>query len=178
MLEQLTTILPFGVLALHGGLAVLLIYVALSSPRDRQKLIKQISAYAYHIVFGASAAATLGSLYYSSIVGFTPCLLCWWQRIFMFPLMLISLLAIWKKDKHVTDYLLVLSLAGLVFGLYHYYIEWGGEPLLPCAADALAASCSRRYVFAFHYITIPLMAVTIFGISAGALLIRRQQERN
>jgi disulfide bond formation protein DsbB len=105
-----------------------------------------------------SAAAVFGSLFYSNVVGFDPCLLCWWQRIAIYPTSVLLLVALIKKDRGVWRYVLPLSLIGLFISLYHSYVQWGGSPLIPCDATA---SCSKLYVFAFGYITIPTMVLSV-----------------
>lgn len=171
---MLSQLLPVGALALHVAVVATAIYYAVSNKAKQQELLSAIAKHAYIMTAAISGLAVLGSLYYSNVIGYPPCPLCWWQRIFMYPLLIISLMAIIKKDKRVTDYLLTLAAMGFLFSLYHYYIEWGGSPLIPCAAEGTTAACSRRYVFAFNYITIPLMALTTFGISAVALWVNRQ----
>ena len=104
----------------------------------------------------------LGSLYYSEIVGFVPCTLCWYQRILMYPLTLILLVGILKHDEGVFDYVLPFSLLGIGVSTYHYLIQLGVIPHSP--ACAVGIPCGLRYVNYFGFLTIPLMALTAFTI--------------
>jgi disulfide bond formation protein DsbB len=76
--------------------------------------------YGPYLAFGTALTAMLGSLYYSEIVGFVPCTLCWYQRILMYPLVLITLVGIVKQDRSLPDYVLPLSVIGMGFSTYHY----------------------------------------------------------
>ena len=112
--------------------------------------------------FLVALIATLGSLFYSEVAHFTPCTLCWYQRIFMYPQAVLFGLALWKKDRGIAVYGLVLSVIGALLALYHYLLQLGVAPELPCAAIGYSAACSQRFVMTFGYITIPLMALTAF----------------
>lgn len=99
------------------------------------------------------------SLFYSEFAGYTPCVLCWYQRIALYPQVLILGLALWRKETAVRIYSISLSVLGAIVALYNTYLQFGGNPLIPCDA---AASCSQRFVFEFGYITIPTMSLTAF----------------
>lgn len=106
-------------------------------------------------------SATLGSLYYSEILGFEPCKLCWLQRIFIYPMAFILALGLYKKDKNLTDYTLLLSGTGGLIALYHVLLEQGLVPSLACAAGG-AVSCVKIYVLYFGFITIPVLSLAAF----------------
>jgi disulfide bond formation protein DsbB len=120
------------------------------------------SQYGPYLAFGTALTAMLGSLYYSEIVGFVPCTLCWYQRILMYPLTLILLVGILKQDKGVFDYVLPFSVLGIGVSTYHYLIQLGVIPHSP--ACAVGIPCGLRYVNYFGVLTIPLMALTAFTI--------------
>lgn len=130
---------------------------------------------ALRIAFGVSLVATLGSLFYSEIAHFTPCLLCWYQRIFMYPQTILLGLAIWKKDKGIALYSLTLSIIGAGIAGYHYLLQRGVGPELPCAAVGYSEACSQRFVMTFGYITIPLMALTAFLLIIVSMLSLRKK---
>ncbi|MCF7867011.1 disulfide bond formation protein B [Candidatus Woesearchaeota archaeon] len=109
--------------------------------------------------FIISLLATLGSLFYSKIAGYNPCELCWYQRILMYPIVLLSGIALLKKDYSVKKYIIPMSVIGGLFALYHYYIQTMSV-ITSCTADA--ASCISKYTFHYGYITIPMMALTAF----------------
>ncbi len=100
------------------------------------------------------------SLVYSDIIGYVPCTLCWYQRILLYPEVLLLGLALWKEDRTITDYIIALSGIGIILAAYQKYLELGGSSIIPCSATAVA--CSKVYVLEFKYITIPVMALTSF----------------
>jgi disulfide bond formation protein DsbB len=100
-----------------------------------------------------------GSLYYSEIMGYDPCKLCWFQRIFIYPQALILLIALWTKDKLSAKYILGLSAFAAVIAGYHYLGQLGFTDL-ECGLVGYSSKCSERFVMNFGYITIPLMAAT------------------
>jgi len=105
--------------------------------------------------------AMLGSLFYSEVIGYEPCKLCWWQRIFMYPLAVILALSWQRRERVALFYAGWLALLGGVVAAYHYTMQRGLLPSAVCSITG-AADCSREYVFAFDYVTIPLMSLTAF----------------
>lgn len=122
------------------------------------KVNDYVKQYGGWFAFLAALGATLGSLFYSEVMGYTPCPLCWWQRIFMYPLVLILLIALIVKDKKVTRYVIPMSIIGALIALWHYIEQMTAVAL--CTGDL--ADCSIRYTLHYGYITIPLMALTAF----------------
>lgn len=106
--------------------------------------------------------ASIFPLIYSEIIHFLPCVLCWWQRVFMFPLALMFGVALWDKDRKVIRYALPLLCAGFLVSVYQNFFYYFGENTnLPC--DASGVSCYQRLVSEFGgYISIPMMALTAF----------------
>lgn len=124
------------------------------------KLIQQNILY---LAFIQSIVATLSSLYYSEIKHFTPCVLCWYQRILMYPLVIIIAVGLLNKDKDLPFYVLPLSLLGWLIALYHVLLQKGilPEAVAPCA---IGASCLTKYTGYFGFITIPVMSLTAFTV--------------
>ena len=110
--------------------------------------------------FIISLTASLFSLVYSEIVGWVPCYLCWYQRIFMFPLPLIFGVAVWAKDRKIVKYVLPLLSIGAVFSVYqNFYYYFGGGSSLPC--DASGISCYKTLISAFGgYISFPMLSLS------------------
>lgn len=120
--------------------------------------------------FVISLVATLSSLFYSEVVGFIPCQLCWIQRIFMYPLVFIFGVALLKRDRGVIKYSLPLVLIGTLFSIYHNFIYYFGESTAPC--DASGVSCVKRLVAVFDgYVSIPMLALTSFVSILSILLV-------
>ena len=113
--------------------------------------------------FAMSVVAVAVSLTYSVILGYAPCLFCWWARIFIFPQLIIFAVA-WFKRKNVALEFFILSIFGIIVTGYHTFIDFGGSQFIECEAGGV--SCLQRYVFEFGYITIPVMALTGFVLLA------------
>lgn len=118
------------------------------------------NAYLFSFIFALVAMS--GSLFYSEVAGFTPCILCWYQRILMYPQVILFGVALWKGEKQTTDYHIALSALGTFIAGYHYLLQIGILPELPCSAVGFSVSCAQKFVMNFGYITIPLMAFTAF----------------
>src|SRR6185295_8265956 len=84
--------------------------------------------YGAYLALVPALTAMLGSLYYSEIAGFIPCTLCWYQRILMYPLVVIILVGILKQDEYLPNYVLPFSIIGMGVSTYHYLIELGFLP--------------------------------------------------
>lgn len=126
--------------------------------------------------FVVSLVAMLGSLYYSDILSYTPCKLCWYQRIAMYPQVFLFGIALWLKDRSfIWSYSRALSFIGALIALVHYYIQIAKTPVftLPCAALGYSASCSETFTMSFGFITIPMMALASFVLLLILGLIRR-----
>jgi disulfide bond formation protein DsbB len=135
------------------------------SEKMRKMMIKHLSEKLASHIFFFSFVATLGSLAFSNIVGFPPCDLCWFQRIFMYPQAIISFVALVcpkiDSQKSFIYYLLPLSIIGTCISLYQSYIQWGGTTsVVRCTLDG--GACGKLYVYAYGYITIPFMALSAF----------------
>lgn len=128
------------------------------------------------LAFVAALAAILGSLFYSEVAGYEPCKLCWFQRIFMYPQVILLGVALWKKDSREALYCLILSVVGAAIAGYHYLMQIGIAPSLPCSAVGYSASCSQRFVMQFGYITIPMMSLTAFALIIIFLLMAKNAE--
>lgn len=108
-----------------------------------------------------SMAGVLSSLFYSNIIGFIPCYLCWWQRIFLYPSFILFGLAYFKKDRNISYYIFPLLVLGSLVSIYHNFFYYFGEGTAPC--DASGVSCVQALVSEFGgYISIPSLALTSF----------------
>ncbi|HLP86456.1 MAG TPA: disulfide bond formation protein B [Candidatus Paceibacterota bacterium] len=121
----------------------------------------------YTFLFGFLVAlgAVASSLFYSEIVGFPPCELCWVQRIFLYPQLVLFGMELYKRDRSIVDFSIAFATLGSIVSIYHIYIENGGSSSLGCAAltpsNADGVSCVIRYIYEFGYITLPIMALTL-----------------
>jgi len=164
--------IPFVVLI--GQILALTLVVVYFFPKKFGTANTFIEKYSVHIGFLYAFLSLCGSLFYSDILGYEPCKLCWWQRIFMYPLVLMFFLAILKKDRKIFRYGLLLGIIGALLALNHYILQVTGSSILPCSAIGYSVSCSKLFVLSYGYITIPLMAFTaFFGIIMSMLFTRR-----
>jgi disulfide bond formation protein DsbB len=139
-------------------------------------MIKFLRKNILYIAWAQALIATLGSLYFSEIRHFTPCVLCWYQRILMYPLVLIIAVGILKKDKQVYQYVFPLSLIGFGIAFYHVLLQNGilPESIAPCV---LGASCIQKHVGYFGFITIPLLSLTAFAVINICMYVYKKYDK-
>lgn len=118
--------------------------------------------YGPYLAFSTALTAMLGSLYYSEIAGFVPCTLCWYQRILMYPLTLITLVGLIKQDEYLPGYVLPFSIIGMGVSTFHYLTQLG--VISHAGSCAVGVPCNLRYVNYFGFVTIPFMALTAFAM--------------
>ena len=158
MVENINFLLPYLALLSHAVFVVL--FLALLSRHSWGAGLQVfLGKHATVLACLVSLTAVVGSLFYSEIVGFEPCVLCWWQRVFLYPLVIIFGVAVWKKTTSAFLYAVPLALAAALVSAYQSYVFFGGVSLLSCTA--LEGACSKIYVMAFGYITLPLMSLTV-----------------
>ena len=105
--------------------------------------------------------ATVGSLYLSEVVHLIPCKLCWYQRIAMYPIALIALVAAWRKDAQARLYISALAVIGAAISVWHRAMQqWPSLDSGACAA--VGPPCSAPYIKEFGFVTIPYMALSAF----------------
>ncbi len=126
-----------------------------------KKIIDIISKNALYIALVQAIVGMLGSLYFSEVQDYPPCVLCWYQRIALYPLVAILIIGITTKDKIVHYYVLTLAWIGLVIAIFHnlLYYKVIPESAAPCVAGI---SCTTKYIEWFGFITIPLLSFLAF----------------
>ena len=114
-----------------------------------------------YVAWVIALIATLGSLYFSNILGFKPCVLCWYQRIFMFPLMFTLAFSLFARDPPGVRYSLLIAAVGWLVALYHFLLYSGFIPkgMQPCGPGL---SCSEISFQLWGFMTIPLMSLIAF----------------
>ena len=165
----------FAILTVAVNLAVLgAIFLAIGARYSNP--IRQVRNGVWELVretgiFQAWVVATvcmLGSLYYSQIAHLDPCELCWFQRIFMYPLPFILGIGLLRRDRGVRYYALALASIGALISTYHYQLERFPHQSTMCE---IANPCTIVWVWRLHYISIPFMALSGFAFIITALLI-------
>ncbi len=168
--------LALGTVLADAGILASIVYLVFFR-KQYPLLLKFFGQYGLLFSFLIASVATGSSLYYSQIAGFAPCDLCWIQRIFIYPLVILLGAAVLKKDRGIIDYVLWLCVGGFLVSLYHNYMNWGGVQA-SCAILNSGVSCIKRYVFELGYVTIPMMALTAFSLIIILLLYSKLSEHD
>lgn len=116
-----------------------------------------------------ATVSTLGAIFLGEVMGLTPCILCWYQRICMFPLVLILAAGLFPLDARVVRYALPLALVGLGIAVFHLLVSEGivSETLTPCTQGV---PCSQQLIEWFGFLTIPMLSVAAFAAINAMLL--------
>ena len=121
-----------------------------------------------------AAGATGGSLFFSSVMDLPPCVLCWYQRIALFPLVLVLAAGLFPFDARVVRYALPLTAAGWVVAGYHNLLYWGivPETLSPCSQGV---SCTNKHLDLFGFVSIPLLSWVGFSVLLVLLFVLKRR---
>lgn len=139
--------------------------------RLRASLLGTFGPYALELALAVAVVSMAGSLYFSEGAHFTPCRLCWYQRIAMYPLVPMLGIAVWRQDRAVRRYALPLALVGGSISTYHVVLE--RFPSLETGACDPNNPCSLRWIEELGYLTIPTMALSAFALIVTLLLASR-----
>ena len=141
---------------------------------EKQELSSKVT-YLLYAAWIIALIATIGSLFFSEVMQLPPCVLCWYQRIAMYPLVLIIGAGIIMRDAKLKSYALPLCLIGLAISIYHNLLYYGiiPESIAPCTQGI---SCTTVQLQWLGFITIPLMALTAF-ISISLCLLFYKSEK-
>ncbi len=118
--------------------------------------------------------ATLGSLFLSEVIGYEPCVLCWWQRIFIYPLVIVFTVGLFPLDRNVVRYALPIAIIGWCFAIYHYLLYMGYIPenLQPCGEGP---SCAEVNLELLGFITIPMLSILSYTAIIAMLVIVKKR---
>jgi len=147
--------------------------MAIHSQSDERTLWAPI-----YLAWLVSLVSVLGSLFFSEVMKLPPCVLCWYQRIELYPLVLIFTVGIFERDQRMTRYAWPLVGLGLLTAIYHslLYYHVIPEGISPCTQGA---SCTERQIEWFGFVSIPLLSLLAFLVIAACLLsFRHQLKRN
>lgn len=136
-----------------------------------EKVTDILNKYYREIVFLGALGATSGSLYLSEFVGLEACELCWYQRVLIFPVVLLLGVALTLDKEDITDYVLPFMMLGIPVSLYHYILQWT-DLSSGCSSQI---SCSSTQVTEFGYITIPMMSLTFFVVTAALMVFEYRE---
>ena len=171
--ELFSAILALATLA--GGIITLAALAFEKSMSWAGAWLTQVRASGLWIICMITTGAMVGSLYFSEKVGFAPCKLCWYQRIAMFSIAIISFAAALRNDKNIARYTIVLAPLGLIVSTYHYLLEW--FPTLETNVCSLDVPCTAVWFRELGFVTLCFMAGCAFiTVIAVSLAIMREQK--
>ncbi len=150
------TVLALGTIIIEA-VSVLLLVMILT--KDKGSLAKWFYEKALILILIISGGSMLASLLYSEIIGYTPCLMCWYQRIAIYGVAIISLVAVIKKQsKEVWSYVSTLSILGSIVAVIHVLSRFTKSEIFDCSASG--PSCLQELFTKFGYIDIPVMSLS------------------
>lgn len=140
------------------------------------KTVKWVFKDLVFLTWLVALGATFGSMVLSEVMDLVPCALCWYQRIFMFPLAFILGVGVYRKDNNAAYYVLPLSIAGSLIAFYHSLLQWGiiKEAVTTCSIDS---SCAVPQINWLGFITIPFMSLMSFLVITGLMVMQVRRIR-
>lgn len=162
LLTLLSTIFIFLLLVLF-----ILKFVFKTKTKLYDKTVHFLQDHYLFLGFIISLVATAGSLFYSNIMGYVPCKLCWFQRIFMYPQPILFLIAMNIKNndfKSIIPNSLILSVIGFFIAGYHYLLQINVLTSSGCDVVGYSTNCSEFFSLSYGFITIPMMSFIAFTL--------------
>ena len=139
-------------------------------------LARAVAPNALAIAWAIAALATAGSLYFSEVAQFEPCRLCWYQRIAMYPLVVILAMGAARRDRSIVPYAIALAGIGAAIATYHVGLEW--IPALDTGACDASAPCTLVWFRELGYVSLPVLALTAFLSIITVLSVRTDEQRS
>jgi len=159
--HYLNIFLGTGAIALQI-LSIVALFLLFIGPK-KNSYLAFIDKHYLSLGFIVSILASVFPLVYSEVINFLPCYLCWWQRVFLFPLVFIFGAAIWSKERKVVKYTLPLITIGFLISVYMNFMYYFGVANINAPCDATGVSCYQHLVSEFGgYISIPMLALSAF----------------
>jgi disulfide bond formation protein DsbB len=153
--------------AIAIGLGALVVATG-RAPGWLMQMRSDVGRFAIQLAPLVAGTATLGSLYYSEVVGYVPCVLCWAQRIFMYSLAVVLTVGALRNDAGVRVYGLALAIPGAAIAAYHSWLQAFPRVTSFCTAEA---PCAERHIWEFGFVSIPFMALSGFLLIIALLAI-------
>ncbi|OGG59514.1 hypothetical protein A3C89_00970 [Candidatus Kaiserbacteria bacterium RIFCSPHIGHO2_02_FULL_50_50] len=159
LIETLNLMIASGALVMLVALAVLSLDLFFTQGKH---LANNLAPYALYGILALTLSGTAMSLFYSEVLGFIPCALCWLQRVFLYPQALMAAGSAWWKDSAMLPrYGILLSIAGLLVSLYQYVYQMLPQGSLPCPASG-TIDCLDKVINEFGFMTFPLVSAITF----------------
>jgi disulfide bond formation protein DsbB len=162
-----------GVATLVGGLVTGLALLLEAKAAWAESWLAQVRASGLWIMCAITTGAMVGSLYFSERVGYAPCKLCWYQRIAIYSIAIITFIAALRRDRNIAVYSLVLACVGLVVSTYHYLLEW--FPQLESNVCSIDVPCTTVWFRELGFVTLCFMAGSAFiAVITISLALKRE----
>jgi disulfide bond formation protein DsbB len=154
--------------------ALLVVFLLRKNVPMFNDIVAQVGSFGLRIAFLVAFVASGMTIYYESL-GFAPCPLCWWQRVELYPQVILLGMAVWREcyRRAAIDFSIATSIIGAGIALYHHALQMLPGSGLPCPATGV--SCAQRIFFEFGYVTYPLMAFSVFAFLIVVMLIVRSR---
>lgn len=162
--------------AMTGTIGVIVLRIASRRSRRAAEIGGAIESIALWLAFAVAFGATAGSLYFSEIANYTPCRLCWYQRIAVFPLTFTLFAAAVKNDRNVKRYVLPVSVLGIAVSVYHQIIEW--YPQLEKTSCSVDAPCTAVWFRGLGFMSLAFMASVTLITVITLVTVRFPTEKN
>lgn len=134
--------------------------------------LDDVSRVALWLGWLVALVTTLGSLYFSEVAHFTPCKLCWYQRIAMYPLAIVLLVAALRRDRSIAWYVVPVAAIGTLFSIYQTQLQ--AFPHQHSSFCTTTEPCTVRYVWEFGFVSLPFMALAAFAFIVTMCLCARR----
>ena len=173
MLRYAFTII-LGTLSLVAMVTAVALAIALALPRGREWFRGTLGGNERHVIGWAWIVAFIalsGSLYFSSVLKLPPCMLCWYQRIAMYPLVFVLGVGLFRDDPNVWRFALPLPIVGAVISAYHVALQY--QPSLEVLECTTGVPCTARLLVVHGFVSIPVMAGSAFLLITALLLTLR-----
>jgi disulfide bond formation protein DsbB len=162
--DQLNYNLSLATLIGAGVLVVwLVVFLTTYFKNSKSAILSFIAKYALPLGFFATLLGSFLSLYYSQVIGYAPCELCWYQRIFLYSQVVLFGIAWARKESSVLTYTLGLSVVGGAIAVYHHILQMGFDLYKPCSTAPFAVDCAKPSFIEFGFVSFPFMGIVLFG---------------
>lgn len=163
ILNFLNTYLPIVILI--GFVLTTLVFIHYfykTSKKRKSPFLDFLKSNALPLAFFATLFSSVMSLIYSDYLGEAPCGLCWFQRLFIFPQVVLFIVAYLKNDISIFKYSFWLSVVGGVIAIYHQFLQLGFNEAIPCPVTPGLVDCAKPTFISFGFVTMPFAAITLF----------------
>ena len=165
-----------ALLCVAASVGVIILRIVARTSAPARDLLDGLAPLTLPIPALVTAVSMLGSLYFSNVVGYRPCLMCWYQRIAMYPLAVMLVIAAVRRDHSVRRHALPIAVIGAGISTYHWLLErW---PTLDTGSCNPEAPCSVPYFENFGFVTLAFMALAAFVTTLVFLTLPQGSDRD